>query len=512
MILTLVDTMSNTRVPLAQGAVTTNQMFNGQPSVSFKNVVNTLINRVEGETAQGKTAPLDELVTQLSKVLQTLENIDLENDPAFQIEAAVDKIASALVDFAAATGIDLVGEISPVYANPAESLAVEITVQADEESPVTDTSGLITFINLITQLSDVVEGSSDIPSDLKRQLGLDTVFTGQGGQNLKAVSPAVDKVAFDQIPPSTKSIQLGLDGAVIEQPRLAQQIAQVTQPGIEVVEAAKSAAQPATLTLAGLALQAENATTSAQTVAKVKIATKVSPIGESKPTVAATAASPVDLQIAMTFAQNNSEKGWSTSELFKSTFEFVSNISNGQLTLQNPALGLLPIVEPRLADLLPFDRPFWASNAPIDAASPAQSGDAPASKTSRFAAAIVDQIRTANVTDGQTRIELSPRGLGNIEIEVTTDGDGATNVVIRADNSVVLNALREMRDPWVQITGMENGAAFSFEDMSSQQDNTGGNDAGNTAEDGSANSFETGQSAEIAAAAIIEGDQLDLMT
>ncbi len=510
MILTLVDTMANSRAAASSlGTAVPSQSPDGKPSASFKNAVNTLIGQVGGEAAQGQTTPIDKLVARLSKILQTLENIDLDNNPALQIETAVEQISSALVDFAAATGIDLVSKLSPAYASPADTVAGEIILQAVGESPASDISGLITFVDLVTQLSTLIEGASEIPSGLKQQFNLGAALAGQNGLSPNAVQSALDQAPLDQVPANLKAIQLNLDEGTLEQPRLTQQIAQITQPRDEVVEIARVAAQPAASTLPGLAIQAEGAVNSVQAGAQVRSTVKTSAIGDSQ---SSSPTNPIDLQVAMAFAQKGSEKGWSAAELFKSTFEFVSNVSNGQLTLQNPGVGLLSVVEPRFADLLPFDRPFWTSGTSIDMTTPAQSGDASTPKSSRFAAAIVDQIRTANVADGQTRIELSPRGLGNIEIEVTTDGDGATNVVIRADNSVVLNALREMRDPWVQITGMENNATFSFEDMSSQQDNSGGDNAGNTADDGSASIFETGQSIESAATAIIEGDQLDLIT
>lgn len=105
--------------------------------------------------------------------------------------------------------------------------------------------------------------------------------------------------------------------------------------------------------------------------------------------------------------------------------------------------------------------------ASADAAS-ALSAEAPAAATSRasadlapafsFARNIAAQVRGTVFEEGKTRVELTPRGLGDIEVEVARDDSGKLRVVLRAENAAVLTAFRNDRD---MILGMlrEGGVA-----------------------------------------------------
>ncbi len=91
---------------------------------------------------------------------------------------------------------------------------------------------------------------------------------------------------------------------------------------------------------------------------------------------------------------------------------------------------------------------------------------------SRFAAALAAQVRSAEVGDGHTRIALSPRGLGSIEVDVSTGEDGALKIVVRAENPAVLSSLRDERDLLAQaLGGMEAGSLDlrSFSDRDGQE-------------------------------------------
>lgn len=105
-----------------------------------------------------------------------------------------------------------------------------------------------------------------------------------------------------------------------------------------------------------------------------------------------------------------------------------------------------------------------------DQATGAVSPKEASAEPSRFAAAVASQVRSAEIGEGRTRIELSPRGLGTIEVEVTTGSDGALKVVVRAENPAVLNALREERDLLAQVLGgMDTGSL----DLQSFSDSNG---------------------------------------
>ena len=97
-------------------------------------------------------------------------------------------------------------------------------------------------------------------------------------------------------------------------------------------------------------------------------------------------------------------------------------------------------------------------------------GAASAGEASRFAGAVASQISSAEIGEGRTRIELSPRGLGTIEVDVTTGSDGALKVVVRAENPAVLNALREERDLLAQVLGGLDTGSLDLQSFSDSQD------------------------------------------
>jgi hypothetical protein len=101
---------------------------------------------------------------------------------------------------------------------------------------------------------------------------------------------------------------------------------------------------------------------------------------------------------------------------------------------------------------------------PTDAWQPPASG---------FARNLTQQIRQASFVDGQTRISLAPRGLGEVEIEMAPDEAGNLRIVLRAENPAVLQALRGDRDGLL-LTLSDSGADvrdadLSFEDFSHRQ-------------------------------------------
>ncbi|ETX28883.1 flagellar hook-length control protein FliK [Roseivivax isoporae] len=82
---------------------------------------------------------------------------------------------------------------------------------------------------------------------------------------------------------------------------------------------------------------------------------------------------------------------------------------------------------------------------------------------------LMAQIARSSVTEGRTRIELSPAGLGALEIEIETGADGQLRAVLRAENPAVLAALRgdraglaaAMSDGGLAL----NDAGLDFEDL-----------------------------------------------
>jgi len=97
--------------------------------------------------------------------------------------------------------------------------------------------------------------------------------------------------------------------------------------------------------------------------------------------------------------------------------------------------------------------------------------DAPPSPA--LARHVAVQINGAHVTEGSTRIELTPRGLGDIEIDMRHDEVGKLRIVLKAENPAVLNAFRHDRELLLDalrdggISGEE--ADLSFETFAGHQ-------------------------------------------
>ena len=83
---------------------------------------------------------------------------------------------------------------------------------------------------------------------------------------------------------------------------------------------------------------------------------------------------------------------------------------------------------------------------PVTAAKPEQ----PAAASS-FSKNIANQIQEVTLSPGRTRIELAPRGLGSVVIDLHPKESGGLQVVLRAENPAVLHALRSDREALLAI-------------------------------------------------------------
>ncbi|MGH1466612.1 MAG: flagellar hook-length control protein FliK [Cognatishimia sp.] len=143
------------------------------------------------------------------------------------------------------------------------------------------------------------------------------------------------------------------------------------------------------------------------------------------------------------------------------------------------------------------------------AATQARSPDA---QSPRFASALIQQVRAVELQEGVTKIELTPRGLGSIEVEMKTRADGSLAVVVRAENAHVLNSLREERDLLAQVIADVGQGSVEFQEYSKNpdQEQGGSSSGGNDFSGGDLEVSEDGQDATQTAK--IGGGQLDLMT
>lgn len=95
---------------------------------------------------------------------------------------------------------------------------------------------------------------------------------------------------------------------------------------------------------------------------------------------------------------------------------------------------------------------------PAEAAAPQTATAAPQPQGPSFAANLAAQVKGVQLTEGTTRVELAPRGLGGLEIDVATDDQGGLKVIIRAENPSVLQALRDGREALLAVL-RDSGAA-----------------------------------------------------
>ena len=91
--------------------------------------------------------------------------------------------------------------------------------------------------------------------------------------------------------------------------------------------------------------------------------------------------------------------------------------------------------------------------------------------------ALLSQVKSADVQEGRTTINLQPRGLGSIEVEMMKEHDTTYKVIVRVENPMVLQMLREERHMLAQIIGISDSDVMSFGDASSGNQASTGNDA-----------------------------------
>lgn len=108
------------------------------------------------------------------------------------------------------------------------------------------------------------------------------------------------------------------------------------------------------------------------------------------------------------------------------------------------------------------------NTAELTAANQVQASARPDAPQAKFSQAVIGQLRSVDFQEGTTKVELNPRGLGNIELELKTNSDGSLSVVVRAENAHVLNSLRQEQDLLAQIVGQSGDASVDFQEFASE--------------------------------------------
>ncbi|EPX78047.1 flagellar hook-length control protein FliK [Salipiger mucosus] len=103
----------------------------------------------------------------------------------------------------------------------------------------------------------------------------------------------------------------------------------------------------------------------------------------------------------------------------------------------------------------------------------ASSASASSAQASRFSGMIANQLRNAQFTQNRMKVELAPRGLGELEIDVETDAAGKMRATIRAENPMVLDMLRSDKSQLHELL-QSKGFELSSDDLEfSERDSEG---------------------------------------
>ena len=81
---------------------------------------------------------------------------------------------------------------------------------------------------------------------------------------------------------------------------------------------------------------------------------------------------------------------------------------------------------------------------------------------------VAAQMRGQVFEDGKTRVELTPQGLGDLEVEVLRDEFGKLRIVLRAENPSVLMAFRHDREALLGLL-RESGLDIDERELSFEQ-------------------------------------------
>lgn len=121
------------------------------------------------------------------------------------------------------------------------------------------------------------------------------------------------------------------------------------------------------------------------------------------------------------------------------------------------------------------------------AMSASKPGDVSPDQSARFSSLVTKQIRSMTLTGDRTRIQLAPQGLGDVEVDVHTDPSGKVRAVVRADNPLVLDTLKNEKDQLANLLE-EKGAELGENDLEFEDFG----DRGNGNQDGDGDDAEDG--------------------
>lgn len=143
-----------------------------------------------------------------------------------------------------------------------------------------------------------------------------------------------------------------------------------------------------------------------------------------------------------------------------------------------------------------------------EAVAPSEANMKPSVKP--FSEAVMAQIKSVEAAQGRTTVNLIPRGLGNIEIEVLSENDATSKIVVRVENPVVLQALRDDRQVLAQTLGVSDSGLLDFQEHSAGEQSDAKQQ--NTGQGGAGFSDAPAVQPELAHRDVVQDGHLDIMT
>ena len=199
----------------------------------------------------------------------------------------------------------------------------------------------------------------------------------------------------------------------------------------------------------------------------------------------ASASASSDKSAAPTFPGFDIATGGDNTKLEKLLGDITQNLGSRPQGAR-PAEPLMPLTMP-LAASSEVQLTKDEIDTAMRAMSASKSSEISTEQSSRFSSLITKQIRSMTLTGDRTRIQLAPQGLGDVEIDVHTDPSGKVRAIVRSDNPLVLDSLKNEKDQLANLLE-EKGAEIGDSDLQFEEFGDRGNDAsddeGDEADDG----------------------------
>lgn len=302
-------------------------------------------------------------------------------------------------------------------------------------------------------LAEVVSALSELASDAE---GADlAAIAASLGQKIMAAKPQLQDAEALTTPNDMTAEQLlaAIDLILVEVQPL--QAASVPQTGEAAAQANQIAQLPAPALVAGQTQMIATPTRTKGTPLPAQPANKPQPaVGVASPETTQSLDAPTEPDALP--ALRLAHQIVTIAQQAPATAAPMQTLMSDMMAAPSPAANMTDLVA--FDDLLPQIDPVKLAAEAADL----QQSTKPAANQ-RFVTNLIGQIQASGLGEGQTRVELAPRGLGAVTIDISTAQDGEVSVVLRVENPMVLSSMRDARDTIAAAMGMDTGGSLDFE-------------------------------------------------